>query len=158
MNKRHGMSGTSTYYTWQNLKRTPGGVCLRWRNFTAFIGDMGPRPASTHWLFRTRSYQRSRPGNVNWGIYARQFRDIWQHLTPEELLSCQKHIKVLCKRGGYDFDAGMNELFLQDLEKAKDPNARIHSWIKRYLPRILAVLKKQRGEIHFNDEVNHGKY
>jgi hypothetical protein len=114
---------------------------------------MGLRPSPGHWLFRNRAYQRSGPGNVSWGIYARQFKDVWQYLTTDELLSCQQHIRVLCERGGYDFDAGMNELYLQDLTDTDDPCARIHSWIKRYLPKILAVLKKQRGEIRFNDEV-----
>jgi hypothetical protein len=61
-------------------------------------------------------------------------------------------------RGGYDFDIGINELYLQNLKNAKDPVARIHSWIKRYLPRILAGFKKQRGEIRYNDEVDYGKY
>jgi hypothetical protein len=64
----------------------------------------------------------------------------------------------MCKRGGYDFDAGMNELYLQDPRGAKDPVARIHSWIKRYLPRILADLKKQRNEICYNDKVNYDEY
>jgi hypothetical protein len=49
----------------------------------------------------------------------------------------------------------VNELFLQDLARAKDPCARMHSWIKRYLPRILSILKKQRGEVRFNDEVKY---
>jgi hypothetical protein len=71
------------------------------------------------------------------------------------MLSCYQHIRVLCKRGGYDFDAGLNELHLQNLAGAKDPSARIHSWIKRYLPRILSILKKERGEVRFNDEVKY---
>lgn len=154
-NLKHGLSGSSTYYCWQNLKRSHGGVCVRWQRFICFLEDMGPRPSSDYWLFRDRAYQRSGPGNVSWGIYTRQFKDIWQYLTPAELISCQKHIRILCKRGGYDFDAGLNELYLQDLEGAENPSARIHSWIKRYLPRILSVLKKQRGEIRFNDEVKY---
>lgn len=151
-NHKHGFSGSSTYHCWQNLKRSHGGVCLSWRNVVTFIVDIGSRPSSAHWLFRARPYQRSRKGNVEWRIYKRQFKDIWQYLTPEELLSCQQHIRVMCKRGGYDFDAGMNELYLQDLKNVKDPVARIHSWIKRYLPRILADLKKRRSEVRYNDK------
>jgi hypothetical protein len=161
MNKRnhkHGFAGTSTYYCWQNLKRTSGGVCVRWHDFSEFIADMGPRPSSAYWLFRARPYQRSRSGNVSWRIYKRQFRGIWQYLTPGEVLSCYDHIWAICLRGRYDFDAGLNELHLQDLSRAKDSNAQIHSWIKRYLPRILAVLKKRRSESRYDDEVNHGKY
>jgi hypothetical protein len=50
----------------------------------------------------------------------------------------------------------MDELYLQDLSRAENPVTRIHSWIKRFLPKILADLKKQRGEIRFNDEVKYG--
>jgi hypothetical protein len=57
----------------------------------------------------------------------------------------------MCKRGGYDPEVGINELYLQDLKGVKNPSARMHSWIKRYLPKILAVLKKRRGEIQFDD-------
>lgn len=156
-NLQHGMSETSTYWAWQNLKRSKGGVCLSWRKFATFLADLGSRPSSRHWLFKARPYQRSRHGNVKWRTYKRPFRDIWQYLIPEEVLACQQHIKIMCERGGYDFDAGMNEFYLQNLERAKDPVARIHSWIKRYLPRILSVLKKTRGEIQYNDEVKYGK-
>lgn len=147
-NLKHGFSGSSTYYCWQNLKRSHGGICLSWRSVSNFIVDIGPRPSSAYWLFRSRPYQRSRKGNVEWRIYKRQFRDIWQYMTTDELLACQQHIEVLCARGGYDFDAGMNELYLQDLKGIRNPVARIHSWIKRYLPKILADLKKQRGEVY----------
>lgn len=156
MNQRHGFSGTSTYYCWQHLKRSHGGICARWQVFENFLEDMRPKPSPAHWLFRTCPYQRSRPGNVEWRIYKRQFQNIWEYLTPEELLSCYDHIWVMCKRGRYDFDSGLNELHLQNLENAKDPSARIHSWIKRYLPRILAGIKKRRGETRFDDEVKYG--
>jgi hypothetical protein len=59
----------------------------------------------------------------------------------------------MCERGGYDFDEGINELYLQNLKGSENPVGRIHSWIKRYLPRILSALKKQRREVHYNDEV-----
>jgi hypothetical protein len=49
----------------------------------------------------------------------------------------------------------MNELYLQDLERVKNPVARIHSWIKRYLPKILADLKKQRNEVQYSEEVKY---
>lgn len=156
-NLQHGMSETLTYYAWKNMKRKRGGVCLSWRKFTSFIADLGPKPSPKHWLFRSKPYQRSRPGNVEWRTYKRSFQNIWQHLTPDEVLACQQHIETLCRRGGYDFDAGMNEFYLQDLANTENPVGRIHSWIKRYLPRILANLKKQRGEIQYNDKVNHDK-
>jgi hypothetical protein len=120
--------------------------------------DIGHRPSPAHWLYRTRAYQRSRPGNVEWRAYARPFRAIWQYLTSDELLACHIHIKGLCERGDYDYDAGINELYLQNLEGVQDPLARIHSWIKRYLPRILAGIKKKRNEIRYVEEVKYGKH
>lgn len=154
-NFKHGMSETLTYYAWKNLKRKRGGVCLSWREFTTFVADVGSKPSPRYWLFRARPYQRSCKNNVEWRTYKRMFRDIWQYLTPDEVLACQQHIEVLCKHGGYDFDAGMNELFLQNLEDVEDPVGRIHSWIKRYLPRILSRLKKQNRKIQYNDEVKY---
>lgn len=155
MNYSHGMTGTSTYYCWQHLKRAPGGVCLSWRKFSMFLADTGSRPSSNYWLFRTRPYQRSRPGNVEWRPYKRSFKSIWRYLTVSEILACMEHIEVMCLRAGYDLDFALNELFLQDLARAKDPVVRIHSWIKRYLPRILSVLKKRRSEVCYNDEVRY---
>lgn len=155
-NFKHGMSGTLTYYVWQALKRSRGGVCLSWRKFPTFLKDMGPKPSSQYWLFRTWPYQRSCKNNVEWRTYKRPFRNIWQYLTPSEVLACQRHINVICKRGGYDFEAALNELFLQDLAREKNPVSHIHSWIKRYLPKILCVLKKRHGEVQYSDEVKYG--
>lgn len=155
MNYQHGYSGSSTYYAWQNLKRTYGGICLSWRKFDNFLVSVGRRPSADHWLFRSRPYQRSRKGNVCWKTYKRQPQPLWDYLTSADIEGCKAHIAIICKRGGYDLDVGINELYFRDLSKFRDPVARVHSWIKRYLPKMLAGLKRKRKETTYNDEVHY---
>lgn len=155
-NFKHGMSDTLTYEAWRKLKKTKGGVCLSWKKFANFLADLGPKPSPQHWLLRTvRGYQRSHRGNVQWRVYKKQFQPIWKYLTSDEIFACQDHIERICKCGSYDLDTGMNELYFQDLKDSPDPVSWIHSWIKRYLPKKLSVLKKQREKIQYNDEVGY---
>lgn len=163
MNYRHGFCQTSeqreqlTYFAWVNLKRKSGGVCLSWRKFENFLQDMNLKPSLDHWLFRNNFYQRSCKNNVRWQLYKRQLQPIWNYLPPKEIEKCIFHIRVIVRRGNYDLDEAINELYKQKLEGVKNPVARIHSWIKRYLPKDLAILKKQRGEELLNEKFIQGR-
>lgn len=152
MNFKHGLSGTQTYYVWQNLKRSSGGVCLSWRSFGEFVADMGTKPSDEHWLFRQKNYQRSGKHNTVWKTYKREMQPVWKYLTPGKIESCLTHIGVVCQRGKYDLDVAINEFYYQDFSKTKDPIGRAHSWIKRYLPKFLATLKKKRMEVQLNEK------
>ena len=86
LNKTHGMSGTSTYYSWQAMNRRCsdtgfdgysryGGVgisvCERWKSFDAFLQDMGekPRGASIDRIDPLRGYS---PDNCRWATHYEQ--------------------------------------------------------------------------------------
>jgi hypothetical protein len=62
MNKRHGMSDTPTYHTWEQMRQRCNDrnckdfkwygargirVCKRWNSFSNFLADMGVRPEGT---------------------------------------------------------------------------------------------------------------
>jgi hypothetical protein len=145
-------SRTQTYYVWQNLKRSSGGVCLSWRSFEQFVIDVGMKPSDEHWLFRQKIYQRSGKHNTVWKTYKREMQPVWKYLTFKEIENCQIHIGVICQRGKYDLDVAINEFYHQDFSKAKDPVGRAHSFIKRYLPKTLAILKKKRREVQLNEK------
>lgn len=85
--RRHGLSGTPTYRSWQAAKdrcHNPksskyavyGGagitMCDKWRNsFDAFLEDMGERPEG-HTLDRLDQCKGYEPGNVQWATPAEQ--------------------------------------------------------------------------------------
>jgi hypothetical protein len=111
------------------------------------------KPSDKHWLFRQKIYQRSGKHNTSWKIYKKQIQPVWLYLTINEIAKCREHIVIVCKRGGYDLDSAINEFYCQDFSKTKNPVGRAHSWVKRYLPKTLAVLKKRRGEVHLNEKI-----
>lgn len=78
----HGLTGTSEYRAWMNMKRrcydasnehfdSYGGrgisVCARWRSsFQNFLSDLGKKPSPTHELDRIEVNGHYEPSNVKW--------------------------------------------------------------------------------------------
>ena len=99
--KKHGAAGnvrskngrtrpTPEYQAWVNLRRRCDGrskthkaryrdrgirVCDRWRDFTAFLADVGPRPAAGLSIERIDNNRGYEPGNVRWAKPTTQTRN-----------------------------------------------------------------------------------
>lgn len=86
---KHGMHLTSTYSSWhsmrsrcesQKCKSYPryGGdgikVCDRWKDFAAFLEDMGPAPEG-YSIDRIKGHLGYEPGNCRWATAAQQARN-----------------------------------------------------------------------------------
>jgi hypothetical protein len=78
---RHGMIGTPTYKSWQNmvsrctLPSSPSygrygargiKVCKRWRTFENFLADVGVRPEGEYCIGRINHDDDYKPGNARW--------------------------------------------------------------------------------------------
>jgi len=84
-NTSHGMSGTPEYEIWcgmlKRCKNHPGyagrgiTVCPRWKDFTLFYSDMGPRPSSNHSVERKDNDKGYDPTNCVWATAATQNRN-----------------------------------------------------------------------------------
>ena len=78
------------YRSWMNMKQrclnprsrsyhNYGGrgitICLRWRDFSAFVQDMGERPSAKHSLERLDNMRGYEPGNCVWALPRQQSRN-----------------------------------------------------------------------------------
>jgi hypothetical protein len=101
-NRTHGLSHTRTYRLWANMltrctnsKRAGypryGGrgikVCDRWRQFAAFLDDMGHPPTALHSLDRVNNDGNYEPGNCRWATRREQNQNnsvnVWIELNGE---------------------------------------------------------------------------
>lgn len=111
----HGMTGTSTYISWQDMKRRCGAssssaseatrrnyydkgirVCNRWLNsFEAFLEDMGRKPEG-YTLDRLNGEKDYDPENCRWASVKQQAQNrINNKLTENDV----RKIKILCDKG-----------------------------------------------------------
>jgi len=98
-NKTHGMTRTTTYTIWRQVKsrclnsNNPsysdyGGrgisICKRWEDsFEAFLLDMGERPSDRHSIDRIDNSGDYEPGNCKWSTFAEQNRNYRRNIIIE---------------------------------------------------------------------------
>lgn len=121
MGKIHGHTGAAwgrlrmspTYTSWVAMRgRTRPGtayyrrgvrLCRRWRTFSAFLADMGPRPDGTT-LDRIDSTRGYEPGNCRWATHEQQVSNRRHAYT--SLPTSRKRITEASHcRKGHDLDA-----------------------------------------------------
>lgn len=83
--ERHGWSKTPEYRTWSQMwwrvkhdrhyKAHGVKVHSRWRFFTKFLADVGPRPSSRHSIDRINTWGHYAPANVRWADVTIQRRN-----------------------------------------------------------------------------------
>ena len=88
--RKHGLTGSPVYHTWGNLLNRCGNpnnnayayyggrgitVCDRWRDFSNFYADMGPKPSPAHSLGRIDNDGDYEPSNCRWATQSEQTRN-----------------------------------------------------------------------------------
>jgi len=66
---------TPTHQSYRHYGERGIKVCDRWRDFEAFLSDMGVRPSAAHTLERTNNDQGYFPSNCKWATRSEQARN-----------------------------------------------------------------------------------
>lgn len=56
-------------------------VCERWKDYSNFIADMGPRPTPLHTIDRVNNELGYEPGNCRWATHAEQMRNTRRNIN-----------------------------------------------------------------------------
>jgi hypothetical protein len=123
---RHGKRATVEFYAYHNQKKN--GCNL---SFKEFLEVYGLRPGPGYRFCKGK------------GWIKKEMKLIWVFLTSDEILKVYEEIKIVCKRGSYDYDEAVTVLFADlNLAKADEPLKYALTWVRRYLPKIMSTKPK----------------
>lgn len=118
------LSRSPTYKSWMKMKerctnpnamqwKWYGGrgikVCDRWRTFSSFLEDMGPRPSLDYTIDRIDSDGDYEPGNCRWATRAEQINNqkktIWVVINGEPMT-----LRDACRQRGIKFSTAYDRM------------------------------------------------